>query len=144
MYPRYTEQTLGYDDKNSQDAAPDLADREADALLRRAGPEPDSIWIALGSYQTIGSQGMIHGGVKYALAGAWSGASETVSAMPAIVPRTVATLLATKAISRELRAASSMAWSCHSRSYQSTVKPTHSAFKRESLKENSTTTASGR
>jgi 4-amino-4-deoxy-L-arabinose transferase-like glycosyltransferase len=52
MYPRYTEQTLGYDDKNSQDAAPDLADREADALLRRAGPEPDSIWIALGSYQT--------------------------------------------------------------------------------------------
>jgi glycine/D-amino acid oxidase-like deaminating enzyme len=39
---------------------------------------------ALGSYQTIGSQGMIHGGVKYALAGAWSGASETVSAMPAI------------------------------------------------------------
>ncbi len=38
----------------------------------------------LGSYQTIGSQGMIHGGVKYALAGTWGGASETVSAMPAI------------------------------------------------------------
>lgn len=38
---------------------------------------------ALGSHQTIGSQGMIHGGVKYALAGAWSGSSETISAMPA-------------------------------------------------------------
>jgi glycerol-3-phosphate dehydrogenase len=39
---------------------------------------------ALGSYQTIGSQGMIHGGVKYALSGAWSGSSEAISAMPAI------------------------------------------------------------
>jgi glycerol-3-phosphate dehydrogenase len=39
---------------------------------------------ALGGYQTIGSQGMIHGGVKYALAGAWSGSSATISAMPAI------------------------------------------------------------
>jgi glycerol-3-phosphate dehydrogenase len=37
---------------------------------------------ALGSYQTVGSQGMIHGGVKYALAGAWSGSSQTISAMP--------------------------------------------------------------
>jgi glycerol-3-phosphate dehydrogenase len=37
---------------------------------------------ALGSYQTIGSQGMIHGGIKYALAGAWSGSSEAISAMP--------------------------------------------------------------
>ncbi len=39
---------------------------------------------ALGSYQTIGSQGMIHGGIKYALAGAWSGSSEAISAMPGI------------------------------------------------------------
>ena len=39
---------------------------------------------ALGSDQTIGSQGMIHGGIKYALAGAWNGGSETISAMPAI------------------------------------------------------------
>jgi glycerol-3-phosphate dehydrogenase len=39
---------------------------------------------ALGSYQTVGSQGMIHGGVKYALAGAWSGSSATISAMPDI------------------------------------------------------------
>lgn len=39
---------------------------------------------ALGSYQTMGSQGMIHGGVKYALAGAWSGSSETISAMPEV------------------------------------------------------------
>ena len=39
---------------------------------------------ALGSYQTIGSQGMIHGGIKYALSGAWSGSSEAISAMPAI------------------------------------------------------------
>jgi glycerol-3-phosphate dehydrogenase len=37
---------------------------------------------ALGSDQTIGSQGMIHGGVKYALAGAWSGGSEAIAAMP--------------------------------------------------------------
>jgi glycine/D-amino acid oxidase-like deaminating enzyme len=39
---------------------------------------------ALGSDQTIGSQGMIHGGIKYALAGALSEGSETISAMPAI------------------------------------------------------------
>lgn len=39
---------------------------------------------ALGSYQTIGSQGMIHGGIKYALAGAWTGISEAISAMPGI------------------------------------------------------------
>lgn len=39
---------------------------------------------ALGSDQTIGSQGMIHGGIKYALAGTWNGGSETIAAMPAI------------------------------------------------------------
>ncbi|HDY81885.1 MAG TPA: FAD-dependent oxidoreductase [Halieaceae bacterium] len=39
---------------------------------------------ALGSDQTIGSQGMIHGGIKYALSGVWSGDSHTISAMPAI------------------------------------------------------------
>lgn len=39
---------------------------------------------ALGSYQTIGSQGMIHGGVKYALAGALSDSSEAIAAMPAL------------------------------------------------------------
>ena len=38
---------------------------------------------ALGSHQTIASQGMIHGGIKYALGGALSGGSETISAMPA-------------------------------------------------------------
>ncbi|MCB1674769.1 MAG: FAD-dependent oxidoreductase [Halioglobus sp.] len=38
---------------------------------------------ALGSYQTIGSQGMIHGGIKYALSGALSSGSETISGMPA-------------------------------------------------------------
>ena len=38
---------------------------------------------ALGSHQTIGSQGMIHGGIKYALAGAETPASETIAAMPA-------------------------------------------------------------
>jgi glycerol-3-phosphate dehydrogenase len=37
---------------------------------------------ALGSYQTIGSQGMIHGGVKYALGGALSGASQAIAEMP--------------------------------------------------------------
>lgn len=37
---------------------------------------------ALGSYQTISSQGMIHGGIKYALGGALSGGSEAISTMP--------------------------------------------------------------
>ena len=37
---------------------------------------------ALGGYQTMASQGMIHGGIKYALGGAWSGGSEAISAMP--------------------------------------------------------------
>ncbi len=38
---------------------------------------------ALGQGQTIASQGMVHGGIKYALSGALSGASEAVAAMPA-------------------------------------------------------------
>lgn len=38
---------------------------------------------SLGSHQTIGSQGMIHGGIKYALGGALGSGSETISAMPA-------------------------------------------------------------
>jgi glycerol-3-phosphate dehydrogenase len=38
---------------------------------------------ALGSDQTVASQGMIHGGVKYALSGALSGASESIADMPA-------------------------------------------------------------
>lgn len=38
----------------------------------------------LGSGQTIGSQGMIHGGIKYALGGAANASYESVSAMPAI------------------------------------------------------------
>ncbi len=37
---------------------------------------------ALGSDQTIASQGMIHGGVKYTLSGALSGASEAIADMP--------------------------------------------------------------
>lgn len=39
---------------------------------------------ALGSYQTVGSQGMIHGGIKYALAGVWNKSSEAISSMPDI------------------------------------------------------------
>lgn len=39
---------------------------------------------ALGSGQTIGSQGMIHGGIKYALAGALGSDAEKISAMPAV------------------------------------------------------------
>lgn len=39
---------------------------------------------ALGSEQTIGSQGMIHGGIKYALAGKWNDRAEAIWAMPAI------------------------------------------------------------
>ncbi len=38
---------------------------------------------ALGSGQTIASQGMIHGGMKYTLTGALTGASETIADMPA-------------------------------------------------------------
>jgi len=37
---------------------------------------------ALGSGQTIASQGMIHGGVKYTLSGVLSGASEAIADMP--------------------------------------------------------------
>jgi glycerol-3-phosphate dehydrogenase len=38
---------------------------------------------ALGSDQTIASQGMIHGGIKYTLSGALTGASEAIADMPA-------------------------------------------------------------
>jgi glycine/D-amino acid oxidase-like deaminating enzyme len=38
---------------------------------------------ALGSGQSIASQGMIHGGMKYALGGALTGASEAIADMPA-------------------------------------------------------------
>ncbi len=38
---------------------------------------------ALGSGQSVASQGMIHGGVKYTLSGALSGASEAIADMPA-------------------------------------------------------------
>lgn len=37
----------------------------------------------LGAAQTVASQGMIHGGLKYALAGTLSGESEAIAAMPA-------------------------------------------------------------
>lgn len=37
---------------------------------------------ALGSDQTLASQGMIHGGMKYTLAGALTGASEAIAEMP--------------------------------------------------------------
>lgn len=37
---------------------------------------------ALGGYQTVASQGMIHGGVKYALQGKRTEASETIADMP--------------------------------------------------------------
>lgn len=37
---------------------------------------------ALGSDQTLASQGMIHGGMKYTLAGAITGASEAIAEMP--------------------------------------------------------------
>lgn len=37
---------------------------------------------ALGAGQTIASQGLIHGGVKYTLSGATTSASETIAAMP--------------------------------------------------------------
>lgn len=37
---------------------------------------------ALGAGQTLASQGMIHGGIKYALGGSLTGASEAIAAMP--------------------------------------------------------------
>ena len=37
---------------------------------------------ALGSDQTLASQGMIHGGIKYSLGGALTGASEAIADMP--------------------------------------------------------------
>lgn len=52
-------------------------------LLRGAGR--DALLFereALGAGQTIASQGMVHGGVKYALGGAATPASETLAAMP--------------------------------------------------------------
>ncbi|MGB1685791.1 MAG: FAD-dependent oxidoreductase, partial [Pseudomonadales bacterium] len=36
----------------------------------------------LGGEQTLASQGMIHGGIKYTLGGALTNASETIAAMP--------------------------------------------------------------
>lgn len=45
---------------------------------------------ALGSGQTVASQGMIHGGVKYTLGGALSGASEAIADMPAHWRRCIA------------------------------------------------------
>lgn len=38
---------------------------------------------ALGSQQSVNSQGMIHGGIKYALSGALTGSSEAIADMPA-------------------------------------------------------------
>ena len=45
---------------------------------------------ALGGYQTIGAQGIIHGGIKYALAGVLGNGPETIAAMPAIWRRCLA------------------------------------------------------
>jgi len=52
----------------------DLRSRGYSAILLEAA--------ALGSGQTLASQGMIHGGIKYSLAGALSGASEAIAEMP--------------------------------------------------------------
>ena len=52
----------------------DLRRRGYSALLLEAR--------ALGGGQSIASQGMIHGGIKYSLAGALSGASEAIAGMP--------------------------------------------------------------
>lgn len=44
---------------------------------------------ALGSGQTVASQGMIHGGIKYALSGSLSRASETIADMPELWKRCI-------------------------------------------------------
>lgn len=55
-------------------------------LANRAKREGFSVALfesnALGSEQTLASQGMIHGGMKYTLAGALTGASEAIADMP--------------------------------------------------------------
>lgn len=43
----------------------------------------------LGSDQTVASQGMIHGGIKYTLSGALSGASEAIAGMPSYWQRCI-------------------------------------------------------
>jgi glycerol-3-phosphate dehydrogenase len=54
------------------------------SLLRNQGFEAILLEKeSLGSGQTFASQGMIHGGIKYSLAGAMTGASESISDMPA-------------------------------------------------------------
>lgn len=53
-------------------------------LLRNAGYEACLFEKnALGQSQTLASQGMIHGGIKYALSGFTTPASETIASMPA-------------------------------------------------------------
>ena len=53
------------------------------SLLRKQGFEAILLEKkALGSEQTLASQGMIHGGIKYSLAGAMTGASESIADMP--------------------------------------------------------------
>ena len=73
------------------------ADRQVDAVLIGAGIA--GLWLlnlltakgyrvllfeadSLGCQQTLGSQGMIHGGLKYALSGRLTGASEAIAGMP--------------------------------------------------------------
>ena len=63
--------------------------------------------------------------------------------MPAIVPRMVAIVLETMAISSELAAACNRLASPSRRAYQRPVKPTQEAFNSESLNEKRTTTANG-
>ena len=53
------------------------------SLLRKNGFEAILLEKkGLGSGQTFASQGMIHGGIKYSLAGATTGASESIADMP--------------------------------------------------------------
>ena len=55
-------------------------------LLNRLRNEGQQVALcesaSLGNGQTIASQGMIHGGIKYALSGALSGSSEAIADMP--------------------------------------------------------------
>jgi glycine/D-amino acid oxidase-like deaminating enzyme len=55
----------------------------ANLLRRRGYPTILLEASALGGGQTLASQGMIHGGIKYALGGSLSGASEAIAGMPA-------------------------------------------------------------
>ncbi|HEX7034213.1 MAG TPA: FAD-dependent oxidoreductase [Pseudomonadales bacterium] len=81
-------------------ASPNIGRRTAEVDVAIVGGGIAGLWLAnllgrrgygcvlleadaLGAAQTLASQGLIHGGLKYALAGSLTGASEAIAGMPA-------------------------------------------------------------